>query len=153
MTGKNVLKGIIAGFVATIVMSALMIMKQKMGVMPQLNPIQMLTAMIGASAPLVGWAAHFMIGTLAWGALFALLDSRLLGESHWIKGMEFGFGAWLIMMIVVMPMAGAGLFGMQLGMTAPVMTLVLHLIFGAVLGGVYKAERPELTPTIEASRR
>ena len=36
-----------------------------------------------------------------------------------------------------MPMAGAGFFGMQLGMMTPVMTLVMHLVFGAVLGGVY----------------
>ena len=153
MTGKNVFKGMVAGFVATIVMSALMLMKQKMGVMPQLNPIQMLNDMMGASAPLVGWAAHFMIGALAWGVLFALLDPRLPGRSHWIKGTVFGFGAWLMMMVVVMPMAGAGVFGMQLGMMAPVMTLVLHLIFGAVLGGVYGAERPELTLTIETARR
>jgi len=37
----------------------------------------------------------------------------------------------------MMPMAGAGLFGMRLGMMAPVMTLLMHLVFGAVLGGVY----------------
>jgi len=38
----------------------------------------------------------------------------------------------------VMPMAGAGMFGLKLGMMAPVMTMMLHAIFGAVLGGVYK---------------
>lgn len=38
-----------------------------------------------------------------------------------------------------MPMAGAGIFGLNLGMMAPVMTLVLHLIYGAVLGAVYAA--------------
>jgi hypothetical protein len=32
---------------------------------------------------------------------------------------------------------GAGLFGMNMGIMAPIMTLVLHLIFGAVLGWVY----------------
>lgn len=41
------------------------------------------------------------------------------------------------MMVMLMPMAGAGLFGMNLGVMAPVMTLVLHLIFGAVLGLSY----------------
>ena len=35
---------------------------------------------------------------------------------------------------MVMPMAGAGLFGMKLGMMAPLMTWVLHLVFGAVMG-------------------
>lgn len=37
----------------------------------------------------------------------------------------------------MMPMAGKGLFGMHIGIMAPTMTLVLHLIFGAVLGWVY----------------
>jgi len=36
-----------------------------------------------------------------------------------------------------MPMAGVGLFGMTMGLMAPMMTLVLHVIFGAVLGVTY----------------
>ena len=67
--------------------------------------------------------------------------------------MIFGVGAWLMMMIAVMPMAGAGLFGMNFGMVAPVMTLVLHIIFGAVLGGVYGAERPETVSQPQLSPR
>lgn len=31
----------------------------------------------------------------------------------------------------------AGMFGMKLGMMAPIMTLMLHAVFGAVLGGVF----------------
>jgi hypothetical protein len=46
------------------------------------------------------------------------------------------------MMIVVMPMAGAGPFGLHLGLMAPLMTLMLHVIYGVVLGVVYGAERP-----------
>ena len=40
------------------------------------------------------------------------------------------------MMLVLMPMAGAGLFGINMGIMASMMTLVLHLIFGAVPGWV-----------------
>nr|WP_244483514.1 DUF6789 family protein [Mesorhizobium sp. 1M-11] len=42
------------------------------------------------------------------------------------------------MMILPMPMAGAGLFGLALGMMAPVMTLILHFIWGAVLGVMFR---------------
>ncbi|HXI87962.1 MAG TPA: hypothetical protein VNH64_10920 [Parvularculaceae bacterium] len=42
-------------------------------------------------------------------------------------------------MRAVMPMAGAGVFGMKLGMMAPATTHMLHLILGAVIGGVYGA--------------
>ena len=52
-------------------------------------------------------------------------------------GLILGVIGWLIMMIGMMPMAGQGLFGMQVGIMAPIMTLMLHLIFGAVLGWVY----------------
>ena len=41
------------------------------------------------------------------------------------------------MMLIVMPAAGAGLFGLNMGMMAPVMTLMLHAIYGAVLGFVF----------------
>lgn len=45
--------------------------------------------------------------------------------------------AWALMMILAMPMVGAGLFAVKLGILAPVMTLILHLIWGAVLGFVF----------------
>jgi hypothetical protein len=143
MTG-NIVKGLFAGFVATAVLSGLMVMKTMMGLMPALDVVAMLTHMMGASSSLLGWAAHFMIGTVLWGGAFALLNSRIPGASQLAKGVVFGLGAWVLMMVMVMPMAGAGFFGMNLGMMAPVMTLMLHLIFGAVLGGVYGAQRPAL---------
>ena len=152
MHSSNILKGMIAGFVATAVLSGLMVMKTMMGVMPELDVVAMLTTMMGASSPVLGWIAHFIIGTMAWGILFALLDPNLPGGSHWLKGIVFGIGVWLLMMIAVMPMAGLGLFGMALGIMAPVMTLVLHIIFGAVLGGVYGAQRPAAANQLQVSR-
>jgi hypothetical protein len=142
MVLSNLLKGMIAGLVATIVLSMLMAMKSKMGLMPELDIIAMLTRMAGSSTPATGWLLHFGIGTVMWGGLFALFSSKLPGQSLLMMGVVFGVGAWLLMMIMVMPMAGAGLFGMKFGMMAPVMTLMLHMIFGAVLGGVYAIERP-----------
>lgn len=148
MPGKNWIKGMVAGFIATSALSAIMLIKSSMGVMPELNPIKMMSDMVGANTPAVGWVMHFMIGTILWGTLFAWLDPSLPGGGHWLKGIWFSIGAWLIMMIALMPMAGAGLFGMKLGMMAPMMTLVMHVIYGAVLGGLYGLERPE-EPTLE----
>jgi uncharacterized membrane protein YagU involved in acid resistance len=118
-----------------------MLMKQAMGLMPQLNPIQMITQMTGAQTPTVGWVVHFFIGAIMWGITYAWLDPSLPGP-HWIRGAIFATGAWLIMMVVMMPMARAGLFGTKLGLMAPIATLVLHWIFGAVLGWAYGALRP-----------
>ncbi len=135
---NNILQGIIAGLAATVVLSLLMVVKSMMGLMPELNVIAMLSGMMGSSLA-IGWIAHFMIGTVVWGILFAVFAASLPGNSLWLKGILFGVIAWLGMMIAIMPMAGAGLFGMNLGMAAPIMTLVLHVIYGAVLGGVYAA--------------
>ena len=38
-----------------------------------------------------------------------------------------------------MPMAGAGLFGLGLGVMAPIATLMLHWAYGAVMGATYGA--------------
>ena len=108
-----------------------------MGLMPELNVISMLASKMGGAVAM-GWLAHFMIGTIGYGILFALINPVLPTSSLVSKGMVLGVLGWLVMMIVIMPMMGAGLFGLAMGAMAPVMTLVLHLIFGAVLGAVYR---------------
>ena len=134
-------RSVIAGFAATVVLSLLMMMKAAMGLMPQLDVITMLSgmaqSMIGMGGAGIGWLIHFLIGTVLWGVLFALLYDRLPGSQAIAKGMSFGVLAWVLMMILAMPMAGAGLIGMKLGMMAPVLTLILHLFWGAVLGFVF----------------
>ena len=132
-------KGVIAGFIATIALSVLMVLK---GMMPQMNAIKMLTAMAHGMMgtpliPIVGWLLHFMIGSLLWGTLFSVLFERLPSQTAIFKGLIFGTAAWVLMMILVMPMAGAGMFGLHLGLGAPIATLVLHWVYGAVLGAVY----------------
>lgn len=130
-------KGLLAGLVATVALSAIMVVKSMMGIMPQLDIARMIAGMMGSpETPLIGWAVHFMIGIVVYGVAIALLGHRLPG-SHTVQGMILGVIGWLIMMLMLMPMAGAGLFGMGMGIMAPLVTLVLHLIFGAVLGATY----------------
>ncbi len=132
----NIKAGLISGFVATVVLSILMIAKAKMGVMPELNAIKMLADMMSASL-VMGWIAHFMIGTVVWGVLFAVLVKKLPGGVI-VSAIIFSTAAWLMMMIGPMPMAGAGLFGTNLGIMAPIATLMLHIIWGFVLGLTYQ---------------
>lgn len=131
----------IAGFIATVALSIFMIIKNIMGVMPQMNPIgdlvHILQNLSGLSVmPVFAWILHFFIGTVAWGGLFALLYAKLPGGNV-IKGITFGVGAWLLMMLTVEPLAGHGIFGLQTSPVIPVMSMVLHIIYGAVLGFVY----------------
>ncbi len=153
MTGRNIAKGMVAGLIATLVLSVLMVMKSKMNLMPEFDIVAMLTGMMAAPSPIAGWLAHFAIGVILWGGLFAWLDPELPTNSHVLKGIFFGIGAWILMMTVLMPIAGAGFFALNFGMMAPLMTFLLHIIFGAVLGGAYGLERPEPEAELQFSRR
>ncbi|UVW30059.1 DUF6789 family protein [Massilia sp. H6] len=134
----SIAKGFVAGLAATAVLSVLMVMKQVMGIMPELNLPKMIAGMMGApDSPAIGWLVHVMIGVLGYGAAIALVARPALGKSAVSTGLLIGFIGWIIMMVMLMPMAGAGFFGMNMGIMAPVMTLILHLIFGAVLGWTY----------------
>lgn len=135
---NNILRGVLAGLSATVVLSLLMVMKSAVGIMPTLDVIVMLSGMMGGVAALA-WAAHFMIGSVLWGGAFGALHENLPGSKSWQKGVALGVGAWLLMMLFVMPMVGGGFFGFGLGVSAPLMTLMLHIVFGAVLGIVYAA--------------
>jgi len=135
-------RGIIAGFIATVVLTVLILVKEMIGLMPELNVISMLSTMANAkmgmpATPMVGYLLHFVIGAIVFGVLFHVLNGSLPGGNQLMKGIVFGVVAWLLMMLLVMPMAGAGMFGMSMGTMAPVMTLLLHVIFGAVLGFSY----------------
>lgn len=137
----NLAKGWAAGFVATVVLSILMAMKSMMGLMPGLDMGKMLGDMMAAGAT-AGWIVHFVIGTFVWGMVFVLIEPYLPGGALWAKGVVFGLLAWLLMMAMIMPVAGQGLFALELGMAAPAMTAMLHAIFGAVLGETYALLSP-----------
>ena len=137
----SVKAGLIAGFIATVALSILMISKSAMGLMPQLNPIEDIVrvahVLTSLSLPLpFGWLGHFFLGTVIWGLVYAAWHASLPGAPV-VKGLIFGVLAWLAMMIVFMPLAGHGPFARSLGPQAAVATLVLHLVYGAVLGVVY----------------
>ncbi|HOX90833.1 MAG TPA: hypothetical protein P5024_06955 [Burkholderiaceae bacterium] len=137
----SIKSGLTAGFAATVVLSVLMMMKHAMGLMPEVNPIgdivHLADAATGQQLPMIaGWVGHFAIGTVAWGILYSILQSALPGGAV-VKGAVFGVLAWLAMMVLFMPLAGHGLFAMKLGVMAMMATLMLHLIYGIVLGVVY----------------
>ncbi|WP_290652493.1 DUF6789 family protein [Aquisalimonas sp.] len=135
-------RGIMAGLVATLVISLIMIMRQAAGIMPWFDPIEVmsLTAqnLLGMPHSVAGgWVLHIGIGSLIWGVLFSGLADMLPGKSYTRRGLLFGLLAWILVMMTVFPMAGSGFFAMGFGVIAPIATLISHLIFGAVLGATY----------------
>ena len=145
-----ILRGITAGLVATIALSIIMIMKTMMGVMPAFNIIGDWTNTLATFGLLIGppvaWILHFALGAV-WGVLFALFHRQLPG-GYVISGIIVGVLAWLGMMIGFMPIAGNGLFALGISPMVTMATLVLHILFGAVLGYTYsKLAGPEQVAT------
>ena len=132
----NALKGMVAGFVATLVLSGLMILNSTIGLMPQIDIVRLLTT-LGTLTPASAWMDHFIVGTVVWGLLFAAIDATTTRPALWMKGMIFGAFAWLMMLVTFMPLAGAGFLGAKMEITTLVGLLFLHLIYGVVLGATY----------------
>ncbi|QFU23065.1 hypothetical protein FM038_013505 [Shewanella eurypsychrophilus] len=140
---KDISKGLIAGLIATVALTAIMMIKSTMGIMPDFNPVQILadtvTDTLGLSqTPVLGWFLHFGLGSVIWGLSFTTFNNILPGKSQVAKGLYLGVIAWGFMMLGLMPIAGFGMFGLLLSMKVPVMTLMLHLVFGFALGLSYK---------------
>ena len=133
---SNALKGMLAGFVATLVLTVLMLLNGAFDLIPQINIIRLLTTLGTLSVP-SAWMDHFIVGVVVWGLLFAVYDGAASWPAYWLKGITFGVFAWLIMMVAFMPLAGAGFFGAKIGITAPVGLLIVHLIYGVILGATY----------------
>lgn len=133
---SNSMKGLVAGLVATIVLSVVMLINSGMGIMPEVDFIRLLRSLGTLSTP-AAWMDHFIVGVVVWGLLFGIYDAMSSGPAPWLKGIIFGVFAWLVMLVAFMPLAGAGLFGAKLGGAILAGFLVLHLIYGAVLGVAY----------------
>ena len=116
--------GIVAGFIATLVLSALH------------EPVTLLTAAVGVRAPVTGLLFHFFVGTLLWGSAFGFLHDYLFGPS-WLRGVIFASGAALVVMLAIAPLTGSGFLCLKLGAFAPMVVALFHLAHGAILGAVY----------------
>jgi len=130
----NLVKAIVAGIMGTAAMTMLMLLAPKMG-MPPMNIGAMLGSVMGGSV-ILGWAAHFMIGTVLAVSYAAVFAGRLPGAPA-VRGAIFSLLPWLMAQLVVMPMMGLGLFSGS--MLAAGGSLMGHLLFGVVAGLVYGA--------------
>ena len=133
---SNSMKGMLAGLVATLVLSGLLLFKGTMNLVPELSIISLLMS-LGSITAVQAWMDHFIVGVVAWGLAFGAYDSLASRPAHWLKGIIFGVFAWVVMMVLFMPLAKAGVFGWKIGPMAAAVTMIYHLVYGAVLGTTY----------------
>ncbi len=126
-----------SGIIATIAMTAVMLVAPMMG-MPKMPIGNMLAGFMHMPVAL-GWIAHFMIGIGIAAGYVLFLQSRLPGNMV-VKGLIYSLIPFIIAQVMIMPMMGAGFFSSAT--PAPMMmvmgSLIGHFVYGAVLGAVTK---------------
>ncbi len=146
----NILNSIIAGIVATLVFTMILMMAPKMG-MPKMDIVGLLGSMFGKPNQALGWMMHLMMGII-FALIYAFLWSSGIGAVTWTGGLVFGAVHWLSVGVIIamIPMLHAGIKsgavqapGMWMtnngGLMAFMGGLVGHMIFGAVVALVYAA--------------
>lgn len=140
--------GFVWGVVATLAMSTLMVVGMVTGAAPMPRPIPeaIVSLVIGDVATpirmLVAVSAHLLYG----GVFGALLAGTVQRMSVW-KGLAFGVVLWIGMGVVPLPLLGWGVFGTAITPKIAVATLVLHLIYGGVLGWTLHRTSDTVAPT------
>ena len=136
---SKIAQTIIAGLVATAVMTGFMFMAPMMG-LPKMNPAEMLSGMMGMPL-VVGYLMHFMIGIIFAAVYVYLFNSKVHIQNKLVKGLLYGFVVFVfaqVMMFIIgkimpMPMSNDNIMLMMLG------SLIGHLVFGIVVALIVPA--------------
>ncbi|MGI8549883.1 MAG: hypothetical protein ACR2PL_03640 [Dehalococcoidia bacterium] len=77
--------------------------------------------------------------SLGWALLYATMGEPWLTGPGWRRGLQLSVLPWLVSLVVFFPAFGGGLLGFGLGAgPLPMLgSLLLHAVFGAVVGHVY----------------
>jgi hypothetical protein len=125
----SVVRGVLGGLAGGVVFGMLM---QMMGMIP------MVAMMVGSESVAVGWVIHLAISAFIGASFAVLLGSRVHNVATGLAfGVGYGIVWWVLGALIAMP-ARLGMPVFELNTTA-MQSLMGHIIFGAVLGGVVAA--------------
>jgi len=139
-TSELLIAGLWTGAVATLIMTVFMMIGKATG----MAPIDIISALgnkcvffkpSAKQKKMLGMIRHFLAGII-----FAIVYQLLVANQFYLTdfsyqtGLLFALLPWLLMMLFMMPMMGMGLLGLKKSPKILVMTLLLHLIYGASLG-------------------
>ena len=110
--------------------------------LPKMDIAAMLGQVLGGWAP--GMMMHFVNGVVIFPLIFAYLLFPRLPGAPTVKGITWGAMLWLMSQLIVMPMMGAGIFGLKMGGIVPAFaSLAGHVVYGALLGWIGGHAHPE----------
>lgn len=149
MTKPNISKnrvdmkaGLIAGFIASAISLLFLALTTWMALVPEFNYVLIQGSIFGFTKTIFsGWVIYFLIGIIFWGSLYAGIESYLLSPKPITRGIIFGLIVWLIVMVILMPIAGAGIFVKQYDYLASIVILMTDLVFGVSIAYFYERLR------------
>jgi len=134
------LKSIIAGIVATIVVTVFMMAAPMMGV-PKMSPPAMLANMMGVSLT-IGWVLHFMVGILFALAYSFVFQKLIPLKNLYLKGALYGVLLVIVAQVMMTMMAAPSPEGSM--MLALMGKTIGHIILGIVIAVIVE-QTPALT--------
>jgi hypothetical protein len=149
LNSSRIVLALLAGFVASVAMVIAFAVAFVAALLLGRLPVPILAdwfrgltnnRLIDAAGPsLYAATALFFVGGLIWALLFALVFETRLRGAPWERGVRFALIPWAVSLVVLMPLVGGGLLGMGLGAgPLPILgNLILHVVYGAVLGSVW----------------
>lgn len=142
-TRISIKSALLAGVIATAAMTAFTYMAPLMGF--EMDIPKMLANTMGTPI-IVGWIAHFMVGEILAINFAAIFLKKTNKTANSKSGALFGLIPWFVAQVMVMPMMSVmsggsysdGLFSGSIMIAMA--SLVGHLIYGSILGGIYKLQ-------------
>lgn len=138
---NKITKTLLAGIVATIVMTIVMFMAPLMG-LPKMDAAEMLSMTMGFHI-IVGWVMHFMIGVI-FALSYTFIFSKLLLKisNKILNGAIFGMIVFVFAQIAMammglvftMPKMSGNMTLMMLG------SIIGHLVYGIVVTGFLRSK-------------
>ena len=140
--------GLAAGFAATSAMSILILLNDRLGLIPQVDLFDDLSHLIkmltGVGLPLpLAFLLHLVLGSYVFGCGFAVLFGSFT-RNFVFYGLIFGLILWIGATMIVCPMLGQGLLGLKLGLGLIPATALLffHGVYGIVMGAAFGSMQP-----------
>ncbi len=127
--------GLFIGLVSTLVMSTFMIIYRVSRRAPLNLPLLLgnfvypKKRLNDKNAMKIGIAAHLLIGAL-WGPVYWYT----VPVKSVFSGLLFSTIPWFLMMVLLLPVLGQGFFGSKVNKYLPEVYLVLHAVYGLMLG-------------------
>ncbi len=136
MNFSSLAKHLVAGIAASLAGGAVFGLKMHLK-----GKIPMIASLAGSQSVATGWVVHLAI-SIIFGATFAALyqGAGILRGQPVKAGLVFGLVLWALFPVTFMPlMMGMPVMWSLAGLISTAPSLIGHLIYGVILGLVYRA--------------